>query len=397
MIKTEDDDGQTYPDLMQFPLASANPLIANLIAEYQSGKPANPTMQKEEGENETHDAVIYHWSHRKHPLILLEELKNADNSDNDESDINNHIDEMLICDGCIEPISTELYKYYYGCIGCNFFLHTSCASHLPLQSSPGKCVFDPQHTLKLQNNNGHDITFCTTCSTLTNGFMYKCIEFFPQTQIDLSCCLAPRRLKHEYHKHPLLLRPSTSKNCNACLSETNPTFEYGCETCSDIQIHPHCALSFPKEFSHRWDSHSISLIYPPIYYKGLRYCELCELEVNQEAWLYHCRECDQSFHPLCIRQPHKVKLGKTILPSTHNPHSHTLTLRMVDKNWYSERVHKYWSCSVKREGIIHASAERDFYFECAGCNYQACLVCTRLHALSQSGSHHCELEVSRSH
>ncbi|XP_017239140.1 uncharacterized protein LOC108211932 [Daucus carota subsp. sativus] len=449
VIETEDDNEQTYSDLLQFPLPRIESLVQNLIAAHRSGKwthqrnaiedevdklflfeeledadhnsddddndtnnlidngkesplinhrsthPERKLFLLEELEDADHKSddddetdtnnhiddgkespLINHRSHPEHKLFLLEELEDADhNSDNDERDTDDRIDEMLVCDGCVQPISTASNKRYYGCIGCNYFLHTTCANHLPLQSRPGDCPQDPQHILKLHNYNTSPLetTLCCRCNARTNGFTYRCSPC--KNSICISCYLTPHKIKHEYHKHPLVQREATwNKTCNACLQKRS--VEYGCESCSDIQIHLSCAVSFPKTIHHRWDSHSISLIYPPIYYKGLRYCEKCELEVNPEAWLYRCSECDQFFHPLCIRQPH-LKLGHTIDPSiTHTFHPHPLTLKMIYKNRYPQRLHKSLSC---RERICLGNIldePQQLVLECAGCNYIMCLYCS---------------------
>nr|XP_017240110.1 PREDICTED: uncharacterized protein LOC108212909 [Daucus carota subsp. sativus] len=142
--RDEENDGETYPDLLHFPLPTKDSLTAILMTKYQN-------LIKEEGDDdhtgvdgseddEEETLLIDHWSHLQHPLILLEEIKDAHN----DSD---HIHDMLVCNGCTLPISNQIN--YYGCLGCNFFLHISCAKHLPLQLPPGRCVNDPQHSLQL--------------------------------------------------------------------------------------------------------------------------------------------------------------------------------------------------------------------------------------------------------
>ncbi|WOG94904.1 hypothetical protein DCAR_0314201 [Daucus carota subsp. sativus] len=369
VIETEeDDDEQTYSDLLQFPLPRTESLVETLIAVHRSG---NLTPQRnaieDEIDNGEESPVIKHWSHPKHKLFLLEELENAHHNSDD--------DEMLVCDGCAQPISTASNKRYYGCIGCNYFLHTACANHLPLQSHPGNCPADPYHILKLHHYSCYPWANCCGCDARTNGFTYSCSPC-GGISICISCSLTPHKIKHEYHKHPLVQRHVTSNTCNACLQDIDYGFEYGCESCSDIQIHLSCAVSFPKTIYHRWDSHSISLIYPPIYYKGLRYCEKCELEVNPEAWLYRCSECDQCFHPLCIRQPH-LKLGHTIDPSiTHTFHPHPLTLKIIYKNRYPQRLHRSLSCRETNCLGNLLYEPQQLVLECAGCNYIMCLYCS---------------------
>ncbi|KAL1826002.1 hypothetical protein ACET3Z_012780 [Daucus carota] len=93
----EDDNEQTYSDLMQFPIPRTESLMEKLIAVPRSG---NPTLQRNAIEDEVHNGeespLISHWSHPQHKLFLLEELENADNSDDDddERDTNKRIDEI---------------------------------------------------------------------------------------------------------------------------------------------------------------------------------------------------------------------------------------------------------------------------------------------------------------
>ncbi|XP_063946303.1 uncharacterized protein LOC108214814 isoform X2 [Daucus carota subsp. sativus] len=174
----EDDDEQTYSDLIQFPLPRTELLMENLTAVQRSGKltPQGNAIE-DEIDNGEESPLINHWSHPQHKLFLLEELETAHhNSDDDERDTDNRIDEMLVCDGCVQPISTASDKRYYGCIGCNYFLHTTCANHLPLQSGSGNCPRDPQHILKLHHYSTSPLetTLCCRCNARANGFTYRC-------------------------------------------------------------------------------------------------------------------------------------------------------------------------------------------------------------------------------
>lgn len=98
--------------------------------------------------------------------------------------------------------------------------------------------------------------------------------------------------------------------------------EFGCETCGKFHIHRICAL-FPSRIRHRWDPHAIP------FYQG---CEICEEEINPKLWLYHCRECDQSFHTNCLRPLHNVKLGGTLLEVEIHPHTLTFVLKKKSNN-----------------------------------------------------------------
>lgn len=56
---------------------------------------------------------INHWASKDHPLVLLNQLK-----------WNNTTDDQIFCDGCVRPLSSDPY---YGCVQCKFYLHRICA------------------------------------------------------------------------------------------------------------------------------------------------------------------------------------------------------------------------------------------------------------------------------
>lgn len=311
--------------------------------------------------------MINHWSHTKHPLILLDEFMG---SDEDKSD---HIHDMIVCNGCTLPISNQ--TKYYGCLGCNFFLHIFCANHLPRTLPPGKCSVNPQHSLSLMYYISK-LSRCCLCGNITNGFIYSC--FICDTNCDIFCCLAPKKIKHDYHSHPLIQHynsisdysEASAKTCNLCLEFIVCGFDYRCETCSGIQIHQCCAFVIPRSMTHRWDSHTISLLYPPIYFKGTKYCEICEIQVNQETWLFRCTGCDQCFHPECIMPPYNIKTG--IMEDRPDFHHHKLTLVYQENDRYPERFNKFFSCS---QGHGHGNIASGLYFRCSRCNYFLCVFC----------------------
>ncbi|XP_028075460.1 uncharacterized protein LOC114277713 [Camellia sinensis] len=74
---------------------------------------------------------------------------------------------------------------------------------------------------------------------------------------------------------------------------TECTFK--CRTCH-FNLHLECAF-LPKKLRHRYDKHDLILTYSPV---GLRsdeyYCEICEGELNPKLWFYYCSECDYACH-----------------------------------------------------------------------------------------------------
>nr|XP_017240112.1 PREDICTED: uncharacterized protein LOC108212911 [Daucus carota subsp. sativus] len=359
--EVEEDHAQTHPNLLQFPLSSTDCLITNLI-----GKPFNQT-------NLTTEPLIKHWSH-DHPLILNNEVKfkDDDSDDDDDYDERYFYNEILQCNACTTSISNE--HKYYACILCNYFLHTFCAKYLPHEFPAGKCEQDPNHSLNLSYSSflgPISVTYCQSCRYATNGFRYTCNTCSEIT--DLLCCLSPEKIKHDFHKHALVKHLNSDVYafniaCSLCSDAILFGYYYRCQTCSNVQIHQHCAMLYSKTIRHRFDSHSITLIYPPIYYKGLKYCEICEMQVNPEAFLYLCRQCDQCFHPKCTRPSQIVKLrGKVLVGGVH---AHELTLVAIDKDVYPQRIHKALTCS---QG--HESEPVGMFLQCARCNYLLCRIC----------------------
>ncbi|GAA0146538.1 hypothetical protein LIER_06467 [Lithospermum erythrorhizon] len=94
----------------------------------------------------------------KHPLILSNEQITEDVIEDDEE---------ILCDGCIEPISSPPY---YHCVQCRYFLHLPCAN-LP------RNFRDPiRHTLFTLGSKSrfYDDFTCHRYSRISNGFYFGC-------------------------------------------------------------------------------------------------------------------------------------------------------------------------------------------------------------------------------
>ncbi|XP_024965170.1 uncharacterized protein LOC112505502 [Cynara cardunculus var. scolymus] len=114
------------------------------------------------------------------------------------------------------------------------------------------------------------------CYLSCNGFAYGCIEC--DYYIDISCGFIPEKIVHEAHPHHLLLRAKTRADtyCGACLSQIFRRIypiSFRCITC-EFNLHPTCALSFPRMMRHKLDKHPMNLRYLPVEnHKSKYFCE----------------------------------------------------------------------------------------------------------------------------
>ena len=140
---------------------------------------------------------------------------------------------------------------------------------------------------------------------------------------------------------------------------------YACETCSSVEISIYCTF-YPTRMKNKYDDHSLILRLPPFFYEGVFYCQICEDQVNNQWWLYHCDGCDQSFHNGCLCSYDNAKLGGTI---EHIIDNKTHTLALVIKNNNTRKKSPPFSCAICGYGTNNYQ----FFLECAGCGYLACI------------------------
>ncbi|CAK9161535.1 unnamed protein product [Ilex paraguariensis] len=291
------------------------------------------------------EAELIHWSH-EHPLILFDVQK--------DDDIN---DEIMLCDGCVQPIS---FPFYF-CAQCNYFLHFSCVN-LPVELQH---PIHHEHLMELRRGIKFYTLFrCAACFIHQNGFFYGCekCEFF----LDVKCALLPSSIAHQAHKHPLVQMKGSKDLCSGSGFNFS-TSGFKCDECK-FKI-SHSSAQLPPTIKHGWDKHLLTLSYPPFSdHPDEFHCEMCEDEINPHRWIYHCRDCDQSFHTKCIKDYYSyVKYGGKL---EVNCHPHPLTfVRMVRKRT------SYYSCG-------HASDIYRPIFECGECNYTLCLKCITLSILT---------------
>ncbi|KAK2999280.1 hypothetical protein RJ639_023852 [Escallonia herrerae] len=156
----------------------------------------------------------------------------------------------------------------------------------------------PQHPLSFHPKSSAEslsIFLCDLCNRRCNGFRYRCE--LCNFDLDLRCASVPDTIVHEAHRHPLV--PATSGiHCSAC-KEYCDLVTYGCDTCG-FYLEAFCAM-YPRTATHYYDAHTLSLVYPPFPdHPDEFYCEMCQDEIAPNLWLYHCHDCNQSFHPRCL-------------------------------------------------------------------------------------------------
>ncbi|KAJ0504181.1 putative chromatin regulator PHD family [Helianthus annuus] len=150
------------------------------------------------------------------------------------------------------------------------------------------------------------LTFrCDACGYNSNGFAYSCVQC--DYKIVVWCAFIPHKIKHKSHPNHLLSRDywynisGEDGYCRMCLSgfSEREEFSFSCRLCG-FHLHAGCALLLPETIRHRYDKHPLSLAYSPIEnHEGDYFCEVCEEELNPNAWFYHCHECAQSIHTTC--------------------------------------------------------------------------------------------------
>ncbi|WOG90334.1 hypothetical protein DCAR_0209577 [Daucus carota subsp. sativus] len=236
-------DPYNESDLVEFPLPNKESLFDLILSQCGSrfqvvaGEGDNTICAPSTLPYEP-DIIEEHWSHKNHPLEKLQYFSIRENANSDNGDD----ERVLICDGCIQPI-TATYPSYYACIQCGFFLHSFCATQMPLELPAGTSSFHPQHFLLLKKTECfYNLVKCEVCWFRTNGFYYHCEPC--DINIDIRCAFLPARIKHKSHKHhSLVQRPIPSWTTPIC-SLTKYTIYggvvYECEICSSFQIHILC-------------------------------------------------------------------------------------------------------------------------------------------------------------
>ncbi|XP_047962179.1 uncharacterized protein LOC125207012 [Salvia hispanica] len=341
-----------------------------------------------------HDVVDYKFHHHKLTLVSssssssFQEEENGDDDD-DEEDYSCRKSE-LTCNGCITPIflkqtssssssssSSKDCYYYMRCSisSCKYYLHLACFQ-LPPQISSLPLLHQHEnenendHSLVLQSGDNRkpwEWAYCRVCWKYTNGLYYACTKCDNGFSVDIKCASMLATIYHAAHPpHPLnlLSREDTRRQsydiCDGCNGLMYGGM-YACGTC-DFIVHFQCAVLPASTLSRRWDKHHPLLLThdATLNRPGDFYCNQCEQEMNPKRWMYHCRDCDLSFHPHCLKTTsgwfRNIKFGQKFL--IHRAHCHTLTYQILT--------------TKRRCDVCGQDRHEAIGFHCASCNFFLC-------------------------
>ncbi|XP_047937715.1 uncharacterized protein LOC125185256 [Salvia hispanica] len=193
-----------------------------------------------------------------------------------------------------------------------------------------------------------------------NGYM-SCDEckYF----LHLSCFNLPLEIPslpiHPHQDHSLRLQDVAGKL----------TGLYKCNSCR-ITVCGACVM-LPARNEHRLENHLLPLTYDARFNRpGEFYCSNCEDQMDPRSWMYHCRDCDQSFHPRCIPATsgryRNIKFGtqQYVFSKIHDPH-HSLRFQIISKK--------------KRCDLCHKDRYDMPGFQCVSCNFVVCNDCGLKH------------------
>ncbi|KAL3534411.1 hypothetical protein ACH5RR_002872 [Cinchona calisaya] len=305
---------------------------------------------------------VNHLMNHEHPFILYNDQSSSSSSSTEIVsllDTSKYLSEVPNCDLCFQQVSLPLYL----CTQCNIFLHEKC-SKLPIEVQHHPC--HPEHPLILlpKSIEFFGLFNCNICELPSNGVCFCCTKC--GFCVDPRCALLPSTMIHAAHPHHIFTLCQKfwgQGKCRCCLTPLNIGFVYACNAC-DFGLHAACAL-FPSTARHRFDRHIIKLIHNPSQGNSHEYyCEICELEVDQRRWFYHCVDCDRSFHIKCLPSLgyySHVKYGLKFDDECH-PHHPLTFVRLVEDalcDYCGRIVYRY-------DGLAFKCSECNavFHFRC---------------------------------
>ncbi|GKV51563.1 hypothetical protein SLEP1_g58205 [Rubroshorea leprosula] len=229
----------------------------------------------------------HHFSHVEHPLVFVQMLSN-------EVKINSS------CSVCPKPL---LGTSFYDCIDCGFCLHEECEAELRPQIEH---VAHPQHPLTLVFSAKNTCNFCQDligrAQSDVKKFGYECLpcDFY----IHRECTLPKFFQKSKIHDHQLspFIRKNSFK-CDACGAEGDGA-RYVCSTCS-IMIHKDC-IFLPKFIKFKLHNHHILRHKYSLPQKEVEKwtCKFCFKKVLAEYGSYKCShsDCNYVLHGSCVKR-----------------------------------------------------------------------------------------------
>ncbi|CAL5389775.1 unnamed protein product [Camellia sinensis] len=210
---------------------------------------------------------LEHFSH-DHPLILTTEHMYDDDGV-----------VIISCYACEQLIISG--QSYYGCNGCWFFLHKSCAE-LPKKITHPSHL---EHPLTLFSNPTYR-SLCDVCRETCNRFIYHCSSC--NFDVDLKCASVAysiqQRIEHKSHtQHQLIsLQKPAMFFCDACGTKHEGT-SYLCTTCG-FWVNQNCANSLPNtiKLTNHPHPHPLTLIYSTPFesYRSSPICAICHEGVD---------------------------------------------------------------------------------------------------------------------
>ncbi|XP_047938078.1 uncharacterized protein LOC125185567 [Salvia hispanica] len=332
----------------------------------------------------------YSFSNHPHHLLTFTTFSSASSSSSsshdhykrDEDGFENIPRWELICDGCMLPIHEKKQTNdgdgyetgYMSCDECKYFLHLSCFN-LPLEipSLPIHPLKDHSLMLRSAGKLTHWIQcgVCDNCST--NGLYYSCTYEDCGFNIDIKCASLPNIIKHAAHPRHNYLKLVTKVNiyefvfCVNChRNKFSRKAHFKCNSCR-ISVCGDCVM-LPAKNNHRLENHLLSLTYDTCVNRpGEFYCSSCERHMDPRSWMYHCRDCDQSFHPDCFPATsgwyRNIKFGtEHVISSIHD---HPLRFQIITNKKRCDQCHED---SYDKPG-----------FQCGSCFFVMCKYCGLKH------------------
>ncbi|XP_047962484.1 uncharacterized protein LOC125207261 [Salvia hispanica] len=392
---SDGDDNDGF-DVIRFPL-HAHDISKELIEPFVvrekglNNIPDVADMPAEVHMPQTTASFSFLFNYHNHPLRLVSELSKKDdevdrNKMMDERDEDDEYDELKVCDVCVTPI---LSPPYYECAPCKYFVHSICyllPKTLSSSSSShlyGDCpkTHDKNHKLTLYTSSRSidmdpELCRCEACNDITNGMVYECEGC--EMKIDVKCASLPKTIRHASHPHraPLVLtrippageeKAGKLKSCCCCRSLMDDRIAYCCSSNDcDFALDLTCGMLPASITMCEWDKyHSLMMLFDAsLDHPSGFVCDFCEVELHPKGWMYHCRQCDVSFHLFCLNNAsggyRNIKFGRRFVLDGIHP-NHPLTFNHI---------------TIKRRcDLCHVVLYDYCGLECASCYYVVCVYC----------------------